>query len=69
MGGGPVKSSTGKQWRAVAFEWQELGALRQAALERVWLLTETIEDRALAQDIRNAIVGDFLGISNSETED
>ncbi|WIC88973.1 hypothetical protein SEA_SHAGRAT_106 [Rhodococcus phage Shagrat] len=61
-----MKSSVGKQWRAVAFEWQELGAMRQAALERVWLLVETIEDQALAQDIRNAIVGEFIGIPSSD---
>lgn len=61
-----MKSGHGKHWRAIAYEWQEISGLRQAALERVWLLADTIEDQALAQDIRNAIVGDFVGITETD---
>lgn len=55
-----MKSGHGKHWRALAYEWQEIGGMRQAALERVWLLADTLEDQSVAKEIRDAIVGDFV---------
>lgn len=55
-----MKSRQGKAWRELAYHWQEVATWRGAALEKVWMIADAQADPALAQEIRNAMVGDFI---------
>jgi hypothetical protein len=57
-----VKRKHGKQWRRLAFEWEQIADMRADALQRVWLVTETIEDPAIQHEIRAAVIADLCPI-------
>lgn len=62
-----MKSRKGLAWRELAYHWQEVATWRGAALEKVWMIADAQTDQALAQEIRNAMVGDFI-LSPEEAE-
>lgn len=60
-----MKSRKGHAWRELAYHWQEIATWRGQALEKVWSIVDAVADPALAQEIRAAMVGDFI-LSDSE---
>lgn len=57
-----MKKKHGKHWKRIAFEWQQIADMRADALQRVWLVTETIEDPAIQHEIRSAVIADLCPI-------
>ena len=56
-----MKSGTGRQWRELAYHWQELAEHRGTALSNVWLaINAHVHDRALAAELQMSIVGGLL---------
>lgn len=56
-----MKSSKGRQWRELAYHWEELANQRGAALSRLWLtINSSVHDETLAAELQLAIIGGLL---------
>lgn len=47
-------------WESIADHWQQLATWRGEALDRVWLTINTIQDESVCNQLREAMVGEFI---------
>lgn len=56
-----MKSNTGREWREIAYHYEQLAKHRGEALGRVWIgIDAMVDDADLANSLRLLIVGDFV---------